>query len=144
MKMHREQLALDKVGLRRLAQPDGNVGLPHRQVEFFFGGNQRDTDVGKKIEKFAQPRHKPMHADARRRGYLQFAVRALAGIGELGARRFELHEHFMRGPIQQFALLGEDQAARMAVKQGNGQLASSAETCVKPPIVTVPAVRRHA
>jgi hypothetical protein len=30
---HREQLALDQVGLRRLAQPDRHVGFAHRQVE---------------------------------------------------------------------------------------------------------------
>ena len=53
----------------------------------------------------------------------EFAVRPLAAVGQLGARRLELHEDFVRGAIKQFALLGEDQAARMAVEQRYGELA---------------------
>ena len=117
VEMHREQLALDQVGLRRLAQPDGDVGLAHGEVELLVGGDQRDVDVGIEIEELAEPRGEPMHADADRGGHLEFAVRPLAAVGQLGARGFELHEHFVRGAVQQFALLGEDQAARVAVEQ---------------------------
>ncbi len=64
VEMHREQLALDQVGLRRLAQADRDVGLAHREVELLVGGEQRDADVGIEIEEFAEPRREPMHADA--------------------------------------------------------------------------------
>ena len=69
------------------------------------------------IAKFAEPRREPVHADAGCGLDLQFAIRPLAAVGQLGARRFQLHEDFMRRAIQQFALLGENQAARMAVEQ---------------------------
>ena len=123
VEMHREQLALDQVRLRRLAQADGDVGLAHRQVELLVGGDQRDVDVGIEIEEFAEPRREPMHADAGRGGHFQFAVRPLAAVGELGARGLQLHEHFMRRAVEQLALFGEDQPARMAVEQRDRQLA---------------------
>src|SRR6185369_28058 len=37
--------------------------------------------------------------------------------GQFGARRLQLHEHVMRGAKQQIALLGENEAAGMAVEQ---------------------------
>src|SRR5207253_11204041 len=52
----------------------------------------------------------------------QVTVRPLAAVGELGARRLELHVHVVGGTVQKLALLGQDQPARMAVKQRNAQL----------------------
>ena len=49
-------------------------------------------------------------------------LRPLAAVGQLGARRLELHEHVVRGAVEQFALLGEDQPARVAVKQRDAEL----------------------
>ena len=40
VEMHREQLALDQVGLGRLAQPDRDVRLAHREIELLVGGDQ--------------------------------------------------------------------------------------------------------
>ena len=122
MEVQREQLALDQVGLDRLAQPDRDVGLAHGEVELLLGGEQRDADVGIEVDELAEPRRQPVHADAGRGGHLELAVRPLARVGQLGARRLELHEHFMRGAVQQLALLGEDQAARMAVEQRDAEL----------------------
>src|SRR6185437_4364023 len=65
----------------------------------------------------AKPRDQPVDADALRGVDLEVAARPLAAIGELGARRLQLHEHVMRGAEQEVALFGEDQAARVAVKQ---------------------------
>ena len=123
VEMHGEQLALDQVRLRRLAQADGDVGLAHGEVELFVGGEQRDVNVGIKVEEFAEPRGEPMHADAGRGGDLQFAVRPFAAVGELGARGLQLHEHFVRRAVKQFALFGEDQPARVAVEQRDRQFA---------------------
>ena len=64
VEVHGEQLALDQVGLRRLAQPDRDVGLAHREIELLLGGQQRDADVGIEFEEFAEPRRQPMHAEA--------------------------------------------------------------------------------
>ena len=121
VEVHREQLALDQVGLGRLAQPDRDVGLAHGEVELLVGGDQRDADVGEQVHEFAEPRRQPVDADARRGRHLQLAVRLFAAVGELGARRLELHEHVMGGAIEQLALLGEDQPARMAVEQRDRQ-----------------------
>ena len=120
--MHGEQLALNEIRLRRLAQPDGDVGLAHGKVEFFLGGEQRDADVRIELEEFAEPRRQPVNADARRRGDAQIAIRSLAAVGQFRPRRFKLHEYVVRGAIQQFALLGEDQPARVTVKQRDGEL----------------------
>ena len=85
---------------------------------------------GIEVEEFAEPRREPVHADARRGRDLEVAVRPLAAVGQLGARRLELHEHFMRGAVKQLALLGEDQPARMAVEQRHRQAPARArETC---------------
>ena len=61
-------------------------------------------------------------------GHFELAVRPLAAVGQLGACRLELHEDFVRGAVEQFALLGEDQAARMAMEEGDESSPSSAET----------------
>ena len=144
MEMHREQLALDQVGLGRLAQADGDVGLAHREVELLVGGDQGDVDVGIQLQELAEPRRQPVHADAGRGRHFQLAVRPLAAVGELGARRLELHEHFMRGAVEQFALLGEDQAARVAMKQRDRQAPVPApKPAATPPIATARAARRH-
>ena len=53
---------------------------------------------------------------------LEIAARPLAAVGQFGARRLQLHEHVMRGAKQQVALLGEDEAARMAMEQRDREL----------------------
>ena len=122
MKAHREQLALDQIGLGGLARADRDVGLAHRKIEFLVGHDQRDPDLGIKRGEFAEPRNQPVDADARRGGDLEVAARPLAAVGEFGARRLQLHEHIVRGAKQQVALFGQNQAARMAVEQRNRKL----------------------
>jgi hypothetical protein len=78
VEVHREQLALDQVGLRRQPQPDRNVGLAHREIELLLGREQGDADVGIEFEEFAEPRGQPMHAETDGGLHLQFAVRLLA------------------------------------------------------------------
>src|SRR5215472_10787972 len=63
-----------------------------------------------------------MRADADRRLNLDLAVRFLAAVAQLGARRLELHEHVVGGAIEQLALLGEDEAASVPVEQRHRQL----------------------
>ena len=116
VKTHREQLALNQVGLCRLAGADRDVGLAHRQVELLVGDDQRNSDLRIKCGEFAKPRDQPVDADARGRRDLEVSARPLPAVGELGARRLQLHEHVMGGSEQQVALLGEDQAARVAVE----------------------------
>src|SRR5262249_1667228 len=119
MEMHGKQLALDQVRLGRLPQADGDISLAHRQIQLFVRGDQRDVDVWIKIQKFTEPRREPMYADAGRSLYFKFAIWPLPAVGELGAGGLELHKAFMGGPVQQFALLGEDPSTCVAMKQRN-------------------------
>ncbi len=118
----REQLALDQVGLRRLAHADGDVRLAHRQVELLVRHHQLDANVGIELREFAEPRDQPVDADARCGRHLQFTARPLAAVGQLGARGLQLHEHVVRRAKQQVALLGEDQSACVPVKQRDRKL----------------------
>ena len=121
MEADREQLALNQVGLRRLAGTNRNVGLAHREIELFVGDDQRDPDLRIERGEFAEPWDQPVDADARRGGDLEIAARPLAAVGELGPRRLQLHEDVMRGPEQEVALLGEDQPAGVTMKQRHRQ-----------------------
>ena len=120
--MHGKELALNEVRLRRQAQADRHVGLAHGEVEFLVGGDQRDANIGKQIHEFAQARRQPMVADALRGRHFELAMRPLAAVGELGARGLEFQEHLVRGAVEQFALFGEDQAPRVAMKQRDAEL----------------------
>src|SRR6267378_811282 len=122
VEMHREQLALNEVGLRRQPQANRNVGFAHRQIELELGRQQRDADVGIEFEEFAEPRRQPAYAEADGGLNLQFAVRLFAAVGQLGARRLQLHEHFMSGAVKHLALFGQDQPARVAVEEWSIQL----------------------
>src|SRR3984885_10976093 len=118
---HREQLALDQVGLGRLAGADRDVGLAHRQVELLVGDDQRNPDLRIKGGEFAKPGDQPVDADAGRGRDLEIAARPLAAVGQFGARCLQLHEHAMGGAEQQVALLGENEAARVAMEQRHRQ-----------------------
>ncbi len=79
-------------------------------------------DVGIKFDELAEPRGQPMHADTGGGGDPQLPVRPLAAVGQLGARRFELHEHVVRGVMEELALLGQNEPARMTVEQRHAEL----------------------
>ena len=60
------------------------------------------------------------------RGDTQFARRLGRGIGKQRLGGMQLGHHFDDGAVQQLALLGQHQAARMPVKQGDLQVAARA------------------
>jgi len=119
VEVHRKKLALDQVRLGRLAQADRDVRLAHGEVEFLVGGEEGDADLRIEIAELAESGCQPMDADADRGGDLQVAIRPLAAVGELGARGLELHRDIVRGPVEQFALLRENEAAGAAMEQRN-------------------------
>ncbi|MNE66428.1 hypothetical protein D3C80_1619810 [compost metagenome] len=59
----------------------------------------------------------PALAKAYGRRDAQLAARLVRRLAQLHLDAFKLHQHFMRGPVEDLALLGQDQAAGMAVKQ---------------------------
>ena len=122
MEMHGEQLALNEIRLRRLAQADRHIRLPHGEVELLVAGDQREAHFGIEVDELAQPRREPMHADTRARRHLELAVRFLPAVGELCARCFELHEHVMRSAIEELPLLGQNQPTRVPMEQRDRKL----------------------
>src|ERR1700736_4982017 len=45
MKAHREQLALDQVGLRGLAQANGDISRAHGEIKLLVGRDQGQMDI---------------------------------------------------------------------------------------------------
>src|SRR4029078_2126274 len=62
-----------------------------------------------------------MDADAGRGLHPEFAVWTLLAVGQLGPGGLKLHEYVVRGVVQQFALLGENESAGVAVKQRHAE-----------------------
>ena len=115
--MHGEQPAADQVGLGRLAQPQPDVGFPHPEVQFLVGQDHVQADIRIEFEELAEPRREPAGAKPERRGDAQLAMRLFTAVHEVAAHRVELEHHILHGAEQQFALLGQDQAARVAMEQ---------------------------
>ena len=120
--MHGEQPALDEVGLLRLAQPDRAVGLAHGEVELLVGEDQLQLDVGIEVEELLDALGQPAGAETDGRGDAQRAGRLVLVLGQLGLDALELDQHVMRGAEQHLALLGQHQAARVAVEQRHADI----------------------
>ena len=77
---------------------------------------QGDANFRIKLDEFAEPRREPVHADAGRGRDPQIAVRR-SRLSVSLARAASSFTNTSARTEQQIALLGEDQAAGMAVKQ---------------------------
>ena len=122
MKVHREQLALDQVGLRGLAQANGDISRAHGEIKFLIGRDQGQMNVRIELDELAKARGEPVNADSRGCRHPQIAVWPLAAVGEFRARSFELHEHVMRGVMKELALFGENESARVTMEERNPEL----------------------
>ena len=78
---------------------------------------------GIEVEELGDPLRQPDRPEADGRRHLEVAGRPLARLDEAGAGGLEPHPHVARRPEQQVALLGQDQAAGMAVEERGLQLA---------------------
>ena len=123
VEMHREQPALDEVGLRRAAQADRDVGLAHREVELLVGQDQLDAHVRVEVEELADALREPDRAEPDGRRHLEVAGRPLARLDEARPGGLEAHAHVAGGAEQEVALLGQDQPAGVAVEQRRLELA---------------------
>ena len=113
--MHREELALDQVGLARRAS-DGDVGLAHGEVELAIVEHQVDLDLGIELDELPEPRRQPDRAEAEVAVTLSWPV-GWSLLSASCASASELGEDLVRGAVEQLALLGQDQAAGVAVEQ---------------------------
>ena len=122
MQLHVEERAPDQVALLRLAGPDGDVGRAHGDGDLLVAEHQLDADVGIELEELAQALRDPHGAEPDRRGDAQIARRLGGGVGQqrLGGR--ELVHDLARRAEQHLALLGQHEAARVAVEQRDLQL----------------------
>ena len=75
------------------------------------------ADVRIKFEELAEARGEPTGAEAEGRGDAQFPVRLFATVHQAAAHSVELEHDVLHRAEQQFALLGQDEAARVAVEQ---------------------------
>ena len=79
-------------------------------------------DLRVEIDELAEPRGQPIGAEAQRRRDPQFAVRLLPAVDEPTAHSVELEDHVAHGAEQHFALLGQNEAAGMAMKQRRAEV----------------------
>jgi hypothetical protein len=122
MVMDREQLALDEIGLNRPAQPDRHIGLAHGEIKLAVFEQQHDADFRIKVDELGDARRQPYRAEADRGGDAQFARRLVLGIHEPRLGGGKLGEYIMRSAVEHLALLGQNQATGVAMKQRNVQL----------------------
>ena len=120
MIMHREQLALDQVGLNGRAHAERQIGLALGKIQFLVVHHQMHFHVRILGQELAQPRQQPIGADAMAGGDVQRAARRVMDILERFFRRRQPSQHIGDGGEQQLAFIGERQAAGMALEQGRG------------------------
>src|SRR5262249_16149142 len=111
------QVALDQLGLARRRHADGDIGLAHAEVELAVFQHQVDVDVGIDLEELAHPRRQPGRPQRHGRGDLELALGLVLALGQLRPRHRQLGEDLMSRAVEQLALLGQDQAAGVAVEQ---------------------------
>ena len=117
MPLQRHQVTLHQIGLLRRMHADRHVRLAHRQIELRIVQQQRDRHVGIHVEELVQPRRQPDRAEGDRRRHLQPPGRLLLALGQQRLGDRQLGEHLAHGAVQRLALLGQDQAAGVAVEQ---------------------------
>ena len=122
VEMDGEQAAADEVGLRGFAQAQRDIGLAHAEIEFVVGQQKLQLDFRIELEEFPKPRRQPIGAEPERRRHAQFAVRLFAAVDQAAADRLQLEHDVLHRAEQQFALFGQDQAARVAVEQRRAEI----------------------
>ena len=93
-----------------------------REVEIVVRQQKLQLHFRVKLDEFAEPRREPVGAEPERGRDPEFAVRLLAAVDEAAADRVELQNHIAHRAEQHFALLGEDEAARVAVKKRRAEV----------------------
>ena len=122
VKMHGEQAPADQVGLHRLAQAKRDVGFAHAQVQFVVGQQKLQFDFRVELDEFAQARRQPIGAQRQGGGDAQVAMRLFAGVDQPAAHRVELEHDVLHRFVQHFALLGENEAAGVAMKERRAEV----------------------
>ena len=122
VEMHCEQPAADQVRLARLAQAQRDVCFPHSEIEVVVRQQQLQLDFRVEVDELAEPRGEPIGAEAKGGRDPQFAVRLLPAVDEPAAHRVELEHHVAHRAEQHFALLGQNEPTRVAMKQRRAEV----------------------
>lgn len=117
MHVHGEQLALDQIRLLRLAQTNGAVRMAHVHVQFLIVEDQLDLHVRIELQELLDLVGEPALAETDCGRHAQLAARLVGRLGQLHLDRFELQQNVMGRAIEQLALFGQDEAARVAVEK---------------------------
>jgi hypothetical protein len=117
----RQQVALDELGLARRRHADGHVGLAHAEVELAVVEHQVEAHVGIELEELLDARRQPQRAQRHGRGHLEQPFGPILAFAELGLGHRQLGEDVVGRAVEQLALLGEDEAAGMAVEEGDAE-----------------------
>ena len=115
--MHFEQFALDQIGVRRGPKPDRAFGFELQKIVFAIIEQHLQRVFGIGVGEMRQARRKPGRAERDRRCDLEIADDLFARVFQ---RRFRDHRgarHFAGELAQRHAWAGEQQAARVALKQ---------------------------
>ena len=110
-------MPLHEVGLLRRMHADGDVGLAHGEVEIPVIEQQGHRDFRILLQEGLRAGGEPDGAEAHRRRHLQAPGRLFLAFREQRFGHRELGEDLAHRAVQRLALFGEDQAARMAVKE---------------------------
>ena len=122
MTADRQQVALNQSGLARHDHANGHVGFAHAKVQLVVRQDEAYVDLGIERDELVHLRGQPGRAEA----HGGVDLEPPGGLVLVGAqqrlRGIDLGGHVARGPIEQLALFGEDQAARMPMEQHDAKL----------------------
>ena len=117
-----EKWAADEIALLGLARPDRHVGGAHADIDLFVIEDQLNADFRIEFAEFLQTRRQPKGSESDRRRHPQFTRGLRRRIGKQRFRRLQLCEDVRDGAVQKFALLGQNEAARVTVKEGHFEI----------------------
>ncbi len=122
MEVDGEEAPLHEIRLDRLAPADRDVRLAHPDVELVVVEDQLQLHVGVELDEVLHPCGEPGGAEPDGGGDAQDAARPVARIDQCAGHGLKLAGDPGRGLEQLLALLGEEQAACVAVEERDADL----------------------
>ena len=121
MHLDTDEVTLDQIRLPGRRHANRDIGFAHRQIELGIVDHQADLDLGVEIEKFPNPRCQPRRAEGDRSLDLERTLGSVLRFGDQTFSHRQFGKYVACRAKEEFALLGQNQATRMAVKQRDAQ-----------------------
>ena len=109
-------------GWTRFAQAQRDVRFTHSEVEVVVRQQQLQFDFRVEFDELAETGGEPIGAEPKGRRHPEFAVRLFPAVDEPAAHGVELQNDVAHRSQQHFALLGQNEAASMAMKQRRAEV----------------------